>query len=206
MPKQTFFNLVEEKRRVIEQAALDEFAEYGFDNSNMNRIVAASKIAKGSFYQYFTDKKDLYYHLIDSLIQRKMIAMAPVLERCQDHGFTHNLEELFRLGLEFADTDAKFYSLGNDFATMKPSFIQEYMEKYSPMAQDIYGHLLEAASAKGELCDDLDLSLAKVFIDAIINRTTISLINQPKARRNYVIRSLLVFIERAVLKDRSDNI
>jgi len=57
MPKQTFFNLSPDKRGTIEQAALDEFTAYGFDNSNMNRIVAQSRIAKGSFYQYFEDKK-----------------------------------------------------------------------------------------------------------------------------------------------------
>jgi AcrR family transcriptional regulator len=46
MPKQTFFNLPEEKREKIFSAAVDEFAEYGLDNASTNRIVKNSGIAK----------------------------------------------------------------------------------------------------------------------------------------------------------------
>jgi len=54
-----FFNLSNEKQQTIEQAALDEFSEYGLCGSNMNRIVGQSKISKGSFYQYFEDNIDM---------------------------------------------------------------------------------------------------------------------------------------------------
>ncbi|MBK7453960.1 MAG: TetR/AcrR family transcriptional regulator [Anaerolineales bacterium] len=60
MPKQTFLNLPEEKRNFIINAAADEFAEYGFEAASINRIVANSKISKGSFYQYFEDKADVF--------------------------------------------------------------------------------------------------------------------------------------------------
>ena len=139
LPKQPFFNLPQEKRRNIEQVALDEFAEYGFDSSNMNRIVDGSKIAKGSFYQYFDDKKDLYFHLIDTVITRKMAAMEPILNHYPKHSFSHNLKELFRLGLEFADSDPQLYRLGEDFTAKKPALVQEFLKKYAPVAQDIYG-------------------------------------------------------------------
>ncbi|MCA2000505.1 MAG: TetR/AcrR family transcriptional regulator, partial [Chloroflexi bacterium] len=56
MPKQTFLNLPEEKRQAVVRAAIDEFADYGFEASSVNRIVANSGISKGSFYQYFEDK------------------------------------------------------------------------------------------------------------------------------------------------------
>ena len=201
MPKQTFFNLPQGKRQMIERVALDEFAEYGFDNSNMNRIVAESKIAKGSFYQYFEDKKDLYFHLMDTVVTRKMATMEPILNHYWKHSFTHNLEELFRLGLEFADSDPKLYLLGDDFATKKPEFVQEFMEKYMPVAQDIYGNLLETARKREELREDIDLRLTKAFINALVNQMTMGLISQPKETRDYVIHQLLRFIERAVLRN-----
>jgi AcrR family transcriptional regulator len=72
MPKQTFLNLPDEKRNTIINAAIDEFAEYGLENASTNRIVAASGISKGSFYQYFEDKQDVVMYLLTVLEQEKM--------------------------------------------------------------------------------------------------------------------------------------
>ncbi|HEY5731869.1 MAG TPA: TetR/AcrR family transcriptional regulator [Anaerolineales bacterium] len=72
MPKQTFFNLPEEKRKTIINAAIDEFAQHGLENGSTNRIVANSGISKGSFYQYFEDKQDVFMYLLTVLESEKM--------------------------------------------------------------------------------------------------------------------------------------
>jgi AcrR family transcriptional regulator len=72
MPKQTFLNLPDEKRKVIIDAAIEEFAEYGLENASTNRIVANSGISKGSFYQYFEDKKDVFMYLLTVLEHEKL--------------------------------------------------------------------------------------------------------------------------------------
>jgi len=72
MPKQTFINLHEEKRKIIVNAAIDEFADYGLENASTNRIVANSGISKGSFYQYFEDKQDVFMYLLTVLEREKM--------------------------------------------------------------------------------------------------------------------------------------
>jgi AcrR family transcriptional regulator len=72
MPKQTFHNLPEEKREKIVNAAIEEFAEYGLENASTNRIVSNSGIAKGSFYQYFEDKKDIFMHLLRVIEEEKI--------------------------------------------------------------------------------------------------------------------------------------
>ena len=202
MPKQTFFNLPQEKRQKIEQAALDEFSEYGFDNSNMNRIVAQSKIAKGSFYQYFDDKKDLYFHLIDAIVTRKVNLFKPLLDEYKNNSFTKNLREMFRSGLEFADSDPKYYRLSEDSAYRNPALMQEFIEKYNPIAIDIYAKMLDYASEKEELREGISIPLTASFISSLINQATINLIanSAPIAQRNEVIAELIEFIEHAVLK------
>jgi len=72
MPKQTFLNLPEEKRNTVINAAIDEFAEYGLENASTNRIVANSGISKGSFYQYFEDKQDVFMYLLTVLEHEKV--------------------------------------------------------------------------------------------------------------------------------------
>jgi AcrR family transcriptional regulator len=39
MPKDTFLNLPEEKRAHIERVAMEEFADHGYDNASITRIV-----------------------------------------------------------------------------------------------------------------------------------------------------------------------
>lgn len=72
MPKPTFFNLSEEKRHSLLEIAIEEFASNNYNNASISRIVARAGIAKGSLYQYFEDKKDLYLYLLDLATEEKM--------------------------------------------------------------------------------------------------------------------------------------
>lgn len=64
MPKKTFFNLPESKRNSIIEAAMDEFAKAPYQDISINRLIKRMEIPTGSFYQYFEDKKDLYFYII----------------------------------------------------------------------------------------------------------------------------------------------
>ena len=205
MPKQTFFNLPEEKRQIIEQAALDEFAEHGFDASNMNRIVEHSKIAKGSFYQYFNDKKDLYFHLINTLFQKKLQVIEPVMKSYKEHSFSHNLAGMFLLGLEWSQSEPKLHRLGVDFSTMQRPFMLEFMETHKPDTTNFLTRLLAHAQESGELRDDINISIASAFISSLVNEATIKLMGdwEIEAGQNELVTELLAFVGRAVLKNNA---
>jgi AcrR family transcriptional regulator len=76
MPKTTFFNLPEEKRRLILDLAIEEFAERDYKSASISNIVARAGIAKGSLYQYFEDKHDLYLYLIELAGEEKKVFLA----------------------------------------------------------------------------------------------------------------------------------
>lgn len=69
MPSDTFFRLPEEKRERIINAAWEEFASVPFDQVSINRIIRAAAIPRGSFYQYFADKTELFRYLADRVKQ-----------------------------------------------------------------------------------------------------------------------------------------
>jgi AcrR family transcriptional regulator len=71
MPKSTFLNLPSEKRDRICEVAIETFLQDGYDNASITQIVARAGIAKGSFYQYFEDKADLFRYLIELAGQEK---------------------------------------------------------------------------------------------------------------------------------------
>ena len=64
MPKDTFNNLPEEKRRQILDIAIKEFAAHPYNVASISEIVRKAGIAKGSIYQYFENKKELYRYLV----------------------------------------------------------------------------------------------------------------------------------------------
>lgn len=64
--------------RIIEIAA-KEFAEKGYDNSNINRIAVLSGIGKGSIYLYFKTKKDLYLATMTAVVEKFNKASTEVL-------------------------------------------------------------------------------------------------------------------------------
>lgn len=202
MPKQTFLNLSEQKRDSIEQAALDEFSQHGFDASNMNRIVAQSNIAKGSFYQYFDDKWDLYLYLIDMLYRKKMKCIEPVLRDYKKHSFIHNLSELFRLGFSFAQSDPKLHLLHQDYLNKQRSVSEAFRKKHQPEANDIYVRLLSHAKMRGEVRDELNIELSSFFISTLISETIVLLMRktQTKEQNGLTVQEMLSFIEHALSK------
>lgn len=60
MAKDTFFNLNAEKQEKVMRSAISEFSKYGFEKANIGDIAKSAGIAKGSIYQYFEDKKELF--------------------------------------------------------------------------------------------------------------------------------------------------
>src|SRR5699024_9498436 len=64
-----FLNLNSDKQKEIINAAIMEFAQSGFEKASTNEIVRKANISKGSLFNYFNSKIDLYLYLIDYSVQ-----------------------------------------------------------------------------------------------------------------------------------------
>lgn len=67
MPSETFFRLPEEKRHRLMDAAWEEFTRVRFSDVSINKIILKARIPRGSFYQYFEHKDDLFFYLVRPL-------------------------------------------------------------------------------------------------------------------------------------------
>lgn len=65
MPTNTFFNLPEEKQKKIIEASYKEFERVPIEQVSIKNIVETAEIARGSFYQYFEDKDDLFEYVMN---------------------------------------------------------------------------------------------------------------------------------------------
>ena len=96
LPKETFFNLPPDKRERVIDAALDEFAERSYHDARVTAIAENAGIAKGSFYQYFEDKKDLFKYIIGLVADKKLEYInKDMMENMQDYSFFQVLRELY---------------------------------------------------------------------------------------------------------------
>ena len=80
MPTSTFLALPAERRQRLVDAAIREFSEKPYAQASLSQIALRSRIAKGSFYQYFSDKLDLYRWLVAEEAprhKREFLAAAP---------------------------------------------------------------------------------------------------------------------------------
>lgn len=70
MPKQTFFNLPNDKKETLISAALKEFSRAPLFEASISNIIKDAGIPRGSFYQYFEDKEDVYFYLLGEYSKR----------------------------------------------------------------------------------------------------------------------------------------
>lgn len=64
MPKETFLKLPEDKRERVMRASISEFINHGFEKGNVGDIAKKAGVAKGSMYQYFENKKELFLYCV----------------------------------------------------------------------------------------------------------------------------------------------
>ncbi len=70
MPTVTWARVDPARRAAIIEAAEDEFGAHGFSRGSLNVIAGRAGVAKGSLFQYFADKRDLYAFITDVASQR----------------------------------------------------------------------------------------------------------------------------------------
>lgn len=65
MPKETFYNLPESKRKLVLEAIKKEFEEHSIKDASVKDIVSALGISRGSFYTYFENLEESYFTILE---------------------------------------------------------------------------------------------------------------------------------------------
>jgi AcrR family transcriptional regulator len=75
MPTVTWARVDPARRAAVIEAAEAEFGAHGFSGGSLNVIARRAGVAKGSLFQYFADKRDLYAFITDVASQRVRMYM-----------------------------------------------------------------------------------------------------------------------------------
>lgn len=87
VPKPTFYNLPEAKKWVLIQAVKHEFSRVPLHKASIENIVKEAGISRGSFYQYFEDKEDAFYFLVNQWVKEKKDTFFRFLHQCKGNIF-----------------------------------------------------------------------------------------------------------------------
>lgn len=135
MPKQTFLSLPEDKQNTLIQSAKKEFSRVPLHEASIANIIKDAGIPRGSFYQYFEDKEDLYYYLLNQVAQENNKKLNSILQEKKGNLFEALLEQ-FRYMISL-----RHHEEHNDF--LRYAFLNMNHRKENTMANNIYKESLK---------------------------------------------------------------
>ncbi len=170
-PRSTFNNLPEEKQETILRVVLEEFSENGYRKTSINTIVGRLGIAKGSIFQYFSDKEGLFLFILNRSLEKVKHYLRTVRDETAGEDLFSRLERTLQAGVDFIKTHPQVYRL----------YLRVLFESQVPYRQEIlasirgYSHeflktLIRAARERGELRPSIDTDVAAFMLDAVLDR------------------------------------
>lgn len=162
MTRARFARLPPEQQQAILRSARDEFAEHGFRDASLNRVIEAAGISKGSMYYYFDGKGDLYAYVtrteFEALFAR--VGPPPDLGRGGADGFWSALEGYYlRLMTELAASPQLGALLRGWVAASKDPTFQDALSEVELAALPWIERALFDGQRVGAVRDDVPPSL-----------------------------------------------
>jgi len=204
MPKQTFFNLPDKKKKKIINSAMKEFSEKSFKKVTIDNIVERADIPKGSFYAYFKNKEDIYHHLYDLMLQEKKKELKSIMVILDKMTFSDFMRHMFLKGIEFDLEKQELSSLREKFFLKTSQDLrEEIIDDMIIHSNEIFSEILEYYVKKGELKKDLNIELTANILSSMI-----IFFSKKMTKENYkskediynVVENMLSVIENGIKK------
>jgi AcrR family transcriptional regulator len=167
MPKSTFFRLPDERRERLVREAIAEFADRTYAEASLSEIARRASIPKGSFYQYFEDKLDLYRWLLTDEVPRRKREFVGAVDL--DGDFWAGLETVIERGMGFLVEHPRLARLAA--AAADPTAIVEVRGLHQAICDagnDELRALLAQGVASGAIAADCNLPMATRLVAAVI--------------------------------------
>lgn len=165
MPTSTFFNLNDEKKNRITTSAVEEFARVRFSLASINRIVKAANISRGSFYQYFEDKEDLYKYILELIGKEKLKILTDNKCESGSTGIFAPILDTMPAIFKWVQEHPLYNKIGFFLATEEPDLIETVLHETTSGAEWFVSYL-EDAQKCGRLRSDADINAVITLLKA----------------------------------------
>lgn len=200
MPKDTFKQLPEEKAQRILDSAAALFAERGFSRTDVAEIAARAGVAKGSIYNYFESKDDLFLYVCRDGLARWRLAVYGEIDKSWD--VFRQVDHMFEKGAAFAKGHPQYIRL---YLNVTSSGMESYAEELTPESEGHFAlyfrSLLERGIKDGIVRPDLDVPLTAFLINSLYLMFLLSLVS-----RHFQIRIKEYLGLKGPLADKADEV
>jgi AcrR family transcriptional regulator len=164
VPKDTFNNLSVDKKRKIFDAAVKEFSTKRFSEASINQIVKTAEIPRGSFYQYFNDKEDIYLYMFDriSMEKREVARHSEGLDR--DADFFNLCIDSTKATFEWAQHNPEYMRISMYMEIDDSEFITRLRASLS----ESLVRLIERDKSRGLIKPEIDSNLVADMVYTLI--------------------------------------
>jgi AcrR family transcriptional regulator len=178
MPLPTFINLPEEKRQKIIACAIEEFAQQDYNSASISKVVSRAGIAKGSLYQYFTDKSDLYHYLLELAAQKKTELLSNAKPPDPMMNVFDTLHWLFREMAKFQILYPDLAKIGYRAVYGKPPLPEDIVRNATQSTRQYFLDRIEEGKKRGEVRPEIDPGIAAFVLTAALAELTLFLSSQ----------------------------
>jgi AcrR family transcriptional regulator len=179
-----------QKRKNIALSCKNLILEENLKNITISKLTQQAKIAKGSFYDYFTNKEDLVFEIVSIFMQEYNEKLEKKLNKAK------NTKKKLKIFSEFFynDEDKELRKIYKEFIAIALSTPSDEMINFQSKCFDIYKKYLEniiqEAINKGELKKEA-ISFVELFFVTmkgfyITSETTKSIKNLKKSINDYI--------------------
>jgi len=166
LPSQTFFNLEPNKRQQIVDASIQLFATIPYKKVSIDKIVAHANIPKGSFYQYFTNKDDLYKYLFMRISDEKKQYLYDAFETLKQLSFSECMRHLYHSGMSY--DKKKHEDLKDNFLlNCKKELHDEIVAIMSKESIALFEAILNDYKRKGEIKKEINVKLTAQILTTL---------------------------------------
>lgn len=177
MPKETFNKIPEEKRERLMLEAAKLFAEKGFNETDMNGLARNAGVSKGSLYDYFDSKTDLYLHVCRDGLERSRNAVYGGMDESWD--LYTQVERMFLNGVEFALKRPEYVALYLNIASSgMERFAEELSKEVEQYTAEHLKGLIQAGIDRGIVRSDIDVNLTAFLINSLYIMFVVSLVSR----------------------------
>ena len=186
-----------ERRKELMRAAREVFSTKGYHDAKVDDIVALAKVAKGTFYLYFADKRSIFVELVGTLFQRIGAAVLKVDPRSDvEEQVKHNIRAIVAALL---DDPALTKILFSYAAGLDPAFVTAIRSFY-----DGSKALLEASLIEGQILGIVapgDARLFATFTLGALKELVFENVTADKAMpREEIVNELFGFLQGGYLR------
>ncbi len=159
MPSKTFFNLPEQKQERILAAAVKEFGQRNVREANLSNIIQDAGISRGSIYQYFTNKEDLYVYVFDTLRTRRADYVKPAFKLYKKEPFIRFFEEFYMLDSEYLLNNPDHIELGKQLYSYGHGVARGLIQRLQSHYKEIFIIGIEVDKEKGLITKEANTSI-----------------------------------------------